>query len=216
MALTFPIVSTISITMALKVLLPLGQSLLPRRGTRVLKNHSPGSRLSAPLSPEMAPRNPFTPCALPWGTIRSSASAQHPQSSALLSAVPCCQPLLSTSVVLLQTTARWSSHKLDAALMMTLKAEVMPLSSFLGTTMSPPSEKERGQIFPWHLLLPPVPSCCPRALQCTAVSYSLRVLLAKSDRLNEKKQCLSFLKRLETIKGNVIFLPPPRLLVLSR
>lgn len=143
-ALTFPIVSTISVTMALKVLLPLGQSLLPRRGTGVLQNHSPGSRLSAPLSPEMAQRNPFTPCALPQDTVRSSASAQHPQNSALLSAAPCCQPLLSTSVVLLQTTARWSSHKLDTALTMTLKMQVIAPSSFLGTTMSPSSEKEHG------------------------------------------------------------------------
>lgn len=49
---------------------------------------------------------------------------------------------------------------------------VMTLSFFFpGTIMSSPSEGKHGQVFPWHLSLPPLPSgCCPCALQRTLVS----------------------------------------------
>lgn len=80
---------------------------------------------------------------------------------------------------------------------------------------------DRFSVFPWHYSLPSLPSSfqSPCALQHTVVGCCATLCLfscgAGKEQLFKfkKKKCLSFLKPLDKIKENVIFLPPSLLLV---
>lgn len=95
-----------------------------------------------------------------------------------------------------------------------IKSLVMTLF-FLGIIMSSPSEGKYEQVFPWHYSLPSLPRSfqSPCALQhtvvrCCAILCVCSCGVGKEQSFKWKKICLPFLKPLDTIKENVIFLPP--------
>lgn len=81
---------------------------------------------------------------------------------------------------------------------------------FLGTIMSPPLKIECGQVFPWHCFCLPCPASALSALWLAIQLFSCNVHW-QTPTVYMKNQCLTFLKHLELLKGNVRFLPPPLL-----